>query len=236
MMNTAVALDFKSANLYALRLVLRESDPARLHDALAQRMREAGSLFENEPVIIDALHLADDAQLDWAALLAALREYKLPPIGVVADGALRDAAVQAGLPPVELSAAATRPAQTSNAATDEAPAAPPTMPVTKIVSRPLRSGQRVYADGGTLVVIGLVSQGAEIIADGDIHVYGPLRGKAIAGARGNTSARIFTTHLDPELLAIAGIYRVVENQLPATLHTRPAQVWLQDDSLEMAAM
>ncbi|MDK7178607.1 septum site-determining protein MinC, partial [Micrococcus luteus] len=79
-----------------------------------------------------------------------------------------------------------------------------------VLKRQLRSGQRVYARNADLIVIGAVSPGAEIIADGNIHVYGPLRGRAIAGARGNTAARIFTSHLDAELVAIAGIYRLID--------------------------
>src|SRR5690606_18082308 len=84
-------------------------------------------------------------------------------------------------------------------------------------------------------VIGVVSQGAEVIADGNIHVYGPLRGKAMAGARGDTSARIFTTQLDPELLAIAGVYRVIETQLDDKLHNKPTIVQLDGDVLRITA-
>jgi len=240
------ALDIKSANLYALRVVLREAGIARLSEALDARMAEAGSLFENEPVIIDTAHLSDDAVLDWAALGQALRGYKLWPIGVVAEGGLRESAVQAGLTPLELSAPTSRPAaRSSSPAADDPGAAAsaitptPTTPAPSsslIVSRPLRSGQRVYAREGDLVVIGMVSQGAEVIADGNIHVYGPLRGKAMAGARGNAAARIFTTHLDPELLAIAGIYRVVENRLAPSLRELPAQVWLENGALEIKTL
>ena len=79
----------------------------------------------------------------------------------------------------------------------------------------------------------MVSQGAEVIADGNVHVYGPLRGKAMAGARGDTSARIFTTHLDAELLAVAGVYRVVEDKLDRSLHNQPALVRLDGDTLRI---
>jgi septum site-determining protein MinC len=105
-----------------------------------------------------------------------------------------------------------------------------------VISRPLRSGQRVYARHTDLVVIGMVSPGAEVIADGNVHVYGPLRGKAMAGARGDTSARIFTTHLDAELLAVAGVYRVVEDKLDANLHGKPALVRLDGDTLRIEAL
>jgi len=105
-----------------------------------------------------------------------------------------------------------------------------------IVNRPLRSGQRIYARNTDLVVIGMVSQGAEVIADGNVHVYGPLRGKAMAGARGDTSARIFTTQLDPELLAVAGVYRVIEDKLDAQVHGKPALVSLQGETLKIEAI
>src|SRR3546814_20302353 len=97
-----------------------------------------------------------------------------------------------------------------------------------VINRPLRSGQRIYARNTDLIIIGVVSQGAEVIADGNIHVYGPLRGKAMAGARGDTSARIFTTQLDPELLAIAGVYRVIESPLDQTLHNQPTIIHLDE--------
>jgi len=232
MSKEAAALDIKSANLYALRVLLRDADTDKLLETLDARMREAGSLFENEPIILDTSPLPDDATLDWPTLVHALRSHKLPPIGVVAHGGLQEAAAQAGLTPVELSAPTPRPASALPNAAPKAPQPPAAM----IVSRPLRSGQRIYARDSDLVVIGMVSQGAEVIADGNIHVYGPLRGKAMAGARGNTAARIFTTHLDPELLSIAGIYHVLERKLAASLHGCPAQIWLEDKALKIAAM
>jgi septum site-determining protein MinC len=105
-----------------------------------------------------------------------------------------------------------------------------------VVRGPLRSGQRVYARQSDLIVMGVVSRGAEVIADGNIHVYGPLRGKAMAGARGDTAARIFTTGLDAELVAVAGIYRVIDSKLPAELHQRPAVIQLQKDALHLTPL
>lgn len=310
-MNTeSLALDFKSATLYAIRVVLHSADPERLNAALAKRMADAGSFFENEPVVIDASRVEE--KIDWKALVAALRGHNLPPIGVVAEGANLQAARDAGLTPVELSTPAARPApvvdtappndvatpvpsvpaaaveiapaptdtsanatqapaadagaQDKPAAADaadaqaEAPASAPDadpLPARAassttsapsptaaaphsssalVVTRPLRSGQRVYARHTDLVVIGMVSQGAEVIADGNVHVYGPLRGKAMAGARGDTSARIFTTHLDAELLAVAGVYRVVEDKLDGTLQNQPALVRLDGDTLRIEAL
>jgi septum site-determining protein MinC len=95
-----------------------------------------------------------------------------------------------------------------------------------VIDKPLRSGQQVYARGRDLVVLSMVNPGAEVIADGHIHVYAPLRGKAIAGARGNTDARIISLCLEPELISIAGVYRTSEVPLPPEVLSRPTQVRL----------
>jgi len=278
MTTDSLALDFKSATLYAIRVVLHSADLDRLSAALDQRMADAGSFFENEPVVIDASRV--DEPVDWPALLAALRGHNLPPIGVVAEGVNLQAAQAAGLTPVELSTPAARPAptvetappndlatpvpavpaaalETGTAPAGEAapepapepaaepaaaparadsPAAPAAPATALVITKPLRSGQRVYARHTDLVVIGMVSQGAEVIADGNVHVYGPLRGKAMAGARGDTSARIFTTQLDAELLAVAGVYRVVEDKLDGSLHNQPALVHLDGETLRIEAL
>jgi septum site-determining protein MinC len=269
------ALDFKSATLYAIRIVLHDSDTGALLDALAQRMKDAGGFFEDEPVVVDATRV--EAVVDWPALLAALREHRLHPVGVVAEGDQQAAARAAGLPAVDVGGAPVRPASTpapdhqvpaaavvpeggatqpetaeenaasqtpagSDGATGESNAtaasvpAPEPAPAAMVINRPLRSGQRVYARHTDLIVIGVVSRGAEVIADGNIHVYGPLRGKAMAGARGDTSARIFTTQLDPELVAIAGVYRVIETGLDATLQNRPAIISLNGESLQFDSL
>ena len=105
--------------------------------------------------------------------------------------------------------------------------APPVL----IVDKPLRSGQQVYARGGDLVVLSLVSHGAEVIADGHVHVYAPLRGRAIAGAKGDTAARIFSTCMQAELLSIAGVYRSGEAALPPELLGKAVQVRFSGDEL-----
>lgn len=122
----------------------------------------------------------------------------------------------------------------SAAAVEPVPAAEPvrlaTSSQTTVIDKPLRSGQRIYAKGD-LVVLGLVSYGAEVIAEGNIHIYAPLRGRALAGVQGNHDARIFCTCLEPELISIAGIYRTTENPLPADVHGKPVQIWLEEEKL-----
>jgi septum site-determining protein MinC len=100
-----------------------------------------------------------------------------------------------------------------------------------VIDKPLRSGQRVYAKGADLIVLAVVSFGAEVIADGNIHIYGGLRGRAMAGAQGDAKARIFTTCMEPQLLSIAGIYRTTEHELPAAVLGKPAQVRLAGEKL-----
>ncbi|OAJ51377.1 septum site-determining protein MinC [Paraburkholderia ginsengiterrae] len=143
-------------------------------------------------------------------------------------------------PPADLfEAAAVAPAGGSPeagapATVEPAPAAEPvrlaTSSQTTVIDKPLRSGQRIYAKGD-LVVLGLVSHGAEVIAEGNIHIYAPLRGRALAGVLGNHDARIFCTCLEPELISIAGIYRTTENPLPADVLGKPVQIWLEEEKL-----
>lgn len=120
--------------------------------------------------------------------------------------------------------------------TPTAPPASPAKPVTMIVDLPVRSGQRVYARGCDLVVTAIVNPGAEIIADGSIHVYAPLRGRALAGASGDTKARIFSLSMEAELLSIAGMYRTFEEGLPKNLAKQAVQVSLDGDRIDLRAV
>jgi septum site-determining protein MinC len=102
-----------------------------------------------------------------------------------------------------------------------------------IIDRPVRAGQQIYAKGGDLVVLEMVSAGAELIADGSIHVYAPLRGRALAGARGNTAARIFVKSMEAELVSIAGVYRTIEQDLPQSIKGKPTQIYLEQERVVM---
>lgn len=106
----------------------------------------------------------------------------------------------------------------------------PTHP-TMVIDKPVRTGQRIYAEGADLVVLAIVNAGAELIADGDIHIYAPLRGRAIAGAHGNQQARIFVQRLEAELISIAGCFQVFEDGIPANVRGKPAQVFLDGSRL-----
>ena len=162
----------------------------------------------------------------------------LPP---ARDRVVREPVARAAVPaPMAAVVTGTPAAPASNASSAATPkpsepeaAAPPLGAPTMVIDKPLRSGQRVYARGGDLVVLAVVSFGAEVIADGSIHVYGPLRGRAIAGARGNTEARIFSTCMEPQLVSIAGIYRTTETPLPANVLGLPAQVRLDGEKIRV---
>lgn len=220
----------KSSALTVTTLVLDTADLAALDAGLERRCAAAPGLFDREPVVIDLQRVAEDP-VDIEALVALLRRYRMQPLAVRGGGQVHtDAALAAGLVEAPEGQHAAAPAPRDPVAA--AAAAPRTL----IVDRPLRSGQQVYARGGDLVVLAVVSYGAEVIADGSIHVYAPLRGRAAAGARGDTEARIFATCMEPQLLAIAGTYRTTETELPADVLGKAAQVRLDGERLVVEAL
>ncbi|MCV2354961.1 septum site-determining protein MinC [Paucibacter sp. B2R-40] len=175
-------------------------------------MQPVAVLGANEAELAQALALglADSPEPDFAQGNSALATAQIPPAEVVRE--VRVEVVREVIREVAVPAEAAK---------------------TMIIDKPLRSGQQIYAKGGDLVVLALVNHGAEVIADGSIHVYAPLRGKAIAGAKGNTEARIFATSMEAELIAIAGTYRTTENPLPDTVFGKPAQIRLDGEKLVM---
>ncbi len=231
--NAPTTFEIKSANLPLVALLLKSADLARLSAEFAQRFGDVPDFFDHDPLVIDLqpLQLAEPgAALDVAALATLLRGYRLNPLAVRGGSDEQMAqAVAAGLTPApEATVQRTAPATPAAAPTAvPEPVAPPQpAPGALVIDKPLRSGQQVYARGRDLVVMAMVNPGAEVIADGHIHVYAPLRGKAIAGARGNGDARIFALAMDPELISIAGIYRTSETALPAEVRGKAAQVRL----------
>jgi len=234
--------DLRSAALTLIVVALKTTDLAALARELAARFGGATDMFDGDLIAIDLSQVSATADaIDFAGLTALLRQYRMVP--VVARGGSSDqmaAARAAGL--AEAPAAATRPA--AGAASVDAPAAAKVAPeplpapaaVTMFVDKPLRSGQRVYAKGADLVVLAVVSFGAEVIADGNVHVYAPLRGRAIAGALGNTEARIFSACMEAQLISIAGLYRSGDTAVPADLRGKPAQVRLQGEKLVLEEM
>jgi septum site-determining protein MinC len=231
--SSPATFEIKSANLPLVALLLKSPDLAALARDLALRFGDIPDFFDNDPLVLELSALAaDERAIDFTALINLLCSYRVAPIAVRGGNpAQMDAALATGLlpaPDARITAARTQEPQITRVqAPPPVEAAPATAPLgALVIDKPLRSGQQVYARGRDLVVLAMVNAGAEVIADGHIHVYAPLRGKAMAGARGNTDARIFALSLEPELLSIAGIYRTSENPLPEGVWGKPTQVRL----------
>jgi septum site-determining protein MinC len=230
--NAPATFEIKSANLPLVALLLKSANLTRLSTELAQRFGDIPDFFDQDALVIDLfpLQVAEpNAQLDFSALLPMLRQYRLTPLAVRGGNPAQMAqAIAAGLTPAP-DAAIQRTAPANSATTVSAVepvVAPPPVADALVIDKPLRSGQQVYARKRDLVVMAMVNPGAEVIADGNIHVYAPLRGRAIAGARGHADARIFSLSMAPELLSIAGTYRTSEVALPETVLGKAAQVRL----------
>ena len=244
--------ELRSASMTLVVVALKTTDMAAIERELATRFADTPEMFNHDPVVIDIAQAeGDPLALDYTELASLLRRHKMVPAAVRGGSpAQMTAAAEAGLGEAPEAVVPSRAATPTPAAVVEAPplaveppveatpvppaVAEPTVPVavaTLIVDKPLRSGQQVYARGGDLVVLAVVNFGAEVIADGSIHVYAPLRGKAIAGAKGNTEARIFSTCMEPELISIAGTYRTTETPLPGDVIGKPAQIRLDGERL-----
>jgi septum site-determining protein MinC len=206
---------------------------------LSEKVAKAGGFFHNAPVVIDLKEVAG-ADVEFPLLVGLMRGHGMIPVGVRGGTQAQNRAAEA----LELAVLAdSRPHRSeipdgaSRAAEPvKAPPPPPPAPsATKLVSKPIRSGQRVYAPGGDLVVLAQVSSGAEIMADGHIHVYAALRGRALAGVKGNQEARIFCHDLQAELVSVAGHYRISEN-IDSRLRGRPVQIYLDDRTLHIEGL
>ena len=238
---TQAVFEFKSATLPLIAVILKTADLAVLTEALDAQLADSPDFFEQEPVVIDLSQLPADGSaeaIDFVKLRAILARHQTQPVAVrgATEGqsaAARAAGLAIAAMPVSPPARPPAPAEAPSPAPQIVREVPVPQGGTLLIDRPLRSGQQVYARGGDVIVTEVVNFGAEVIADGHVHVYAPLRGKAIAGARGNAEARIFTTCLEAQLVAIAGIYRTAEVALPERVAGKAAQIRLQDDKLVM---
>ena len=219
--------EIKSASLPLLALRLKSCDLDALARELHAHYGESPDFFADDLLVLDLSPVStapDEPPIDFTRLVSVLRAHRLQPIGVCAGSASQmTAAAAAGLP----GAPDLRlPNSTQKAPT--APAEPADLPPpgALVIDKPLRSGQQVYARGRDLVLRAMVNPGAEVIADGHIHVYAPLRGRAIAGARGWAEARIFARAMQPELVSVAGVYRTSEEPLPELVWGHAASVSL----------
>ena len=261
-MSTAVdyaqAGELKIGQVGIANLRVRTLDVAQLVTEMRERVQRAPKLFGRAAVILDFGGLSKTPDVASArALLEGLRAAGVLPVALAyGTREIEELSVELGLPllakfraqyeraedaPVAAASAATHgrgvaaevaPAKTKTEA-KPAPTATHGEPG-MMHATPVRSGQQVYADNRDLTVLTTVGAGAEVIADGSIHIYGALRGRALAGAQGNTDARIFCREFHAELVAIAGHYKVME-EVPNELRGKAVQIWLDQDQLKIAA-
>jgi septum site-determining protein MinC len=230
-------LELKSAALTLMVLMLKTTDLAQLAEGLSHRAGAMPGLFDDEPVVVDLSFVREaEEPIDFDVLVVLLMQHGMRPVAVRGGGAQQMVAARAsGLLEVPEGA---RPALREVPTPEiverivekivEVQLAP--LPPL-VIDKPLRSGQQVYAQGRDLIVLALVSYGAEVIADGHIHIYAPLRGRAHAGKSGNTEARIFCHCMEAQVLAIAGVFRTTDVPLPDGVVGHAAMVRLDGEQL-----
>lgn len=241
----------RGTNFNHVVLQLLDPRPDVVLPALGRLIHRAPAFLRNAPIVLGLAELDAGEEVGFAELIAGVRALHLFPIGIAGGTrAQQQAAAAAGLPvlsrqgakgeDVDLSAAP-RPAPAPESCPEPAVAGEPaSAPAPKpeeggrtlLVTSPVRSGRRIYAAGADLIVTATVNAGAEVIADGNVHIYGALRGRAIAGASGDEAARIFALLFDPELVAIAGLYRVRED-LESGLIGKSVQLRLEDERIRI---
>ena len=248
LLNNDPVFHLKGGMLTMTVVELVHQAPERFAMQLAEKVEQAPNFFQDTPVLISLEKLDDN--MDIAGLIALLRicrDHGLQPVALRGAEQFRPLAQQASLvllPPgrgrdkiIETPEPAPQPVA-QHAEVAQAPAAAPQAAEgtpSRVITEPVRSGQQVYARGGDLIVLAPVSAGSELLADGHIHVYGPLRGRALAGVRGDTQARIFCQSLEAELVSIAGQYKVAED-LRRQQWKEAVQVSLDGDILKIAAL
>lgn len=247
--STAPVFELKGSVLTVLVLHIRATDAGSLYPRLEKKIGQARSFFSSAPIVIDLSSVDEEGQaaLDFAYLADTLRGLGVVPVGVRGAAACHSERVlQAGLgllPSVKTeksvaTSAETPSPQPESPEKDEQPepaivAAPQVskVPSTKMVSHPVRSGQQVFAPDGDLVILSSVNAGAEVLAAGNIHVYGALRGRAMAGINGDVNARIFSLQCNAELVAVAGEY-VVNESLGQSVINQSVMISLKDGALD----
>jgi septum site-determining protein MinC len=247
------AFDIKGTITPVTVLRLYTTDVDRIERELRIRIAPAPQMFANAPIVIDVADLPADVELPLASLVERLRACKLMPVGMANGGGAELArAVEAGLaivqigigrgrgvdrpsvsarpePPVATPAPVPPPARKERRPDPKALDASEPHVSTLTVKQPVRGGQVIYAQRADLVVLAPVNAGAQVIADGHVHVYGPLRGRALAGAQGMADARVFCQSLEAELLSVAGQYCLAD-EIPADRRGRPTQVFVENGS------
>ncbi|MEO8742231.1 MAG: septum site-determining protein MinC [Lysobacteraceae bacterium] len=248
----AIAPDYEQAGELKIgqvgiaNLRVRVLDVAKLVAEMRERVQRAPKLFERAAVVVDfgSLSRCPDAA-SARELVDGLQQAGVLPVALAfGTTEVENLSREIGLPLLAKFRAQYERADAPPVAVEPAPVArapeptpkpPPSAPVGGpglVHTTPVRSGQQVYAQNRDLTVCAMVGAGAEVIADGSVHIYGPLRGRALAGALGETNARIFCREFHAELVAVAGHYKVLD-EIPANLHGKAVQVWLENDTLRI---
>jgi septum site-determining protein MinC len=225
----------KGSMLAITVLELARNDLDSLDRQLAAKVAQAPGFFSNAPLVLALDKLpASEGAVDLPGLMRVCRQHGLRTLAIRASR-IEDiaAAIAVDLPVLPPSGARERPLEAPAAAKKPEKPPEPTVKPTKIITSPVRGGQQIYAQGCDLVVISSVSPGAELLADGNIHVYGPMRGRVLAGVKGDTKARIFCQQMSAEMISIAGHYKVSEDLRRDPLWGAGVQVSLSGDVLNI---
>lgn len=233
MSNTPIEL--KGSNFTLSVLHLNDGAPKVIRQAISEKIAQAPQFLKNAPVVINVSAIADQ-DIDFKKLRRIVEDAGLRVVGISgsSDAQQKEAIIAAQLPILN-EGKITKPATSVNSAQSDNDTANNEAPVavrqkTKIIHTPVRSGQRIYAQNSDLIVTSNVSAGAELIADGNVHVYGILRGRVLAGASGDIESHIFCTHLSAELVSIAGQYWL-SDQIPTDFVGKSVQLSMQENEL-----
>ena len=232
----APAIDIRFGQVGLIQVLIWTTDPGAILDELTGRVATAPKFFQRTAVAVDVGPLGREPSVEeMRGVLEAVRRAGMAPVGLASG----PAAAQALSEPLDLPLLPPfrefhPPAEALGRSARRVEPVPvdiePEGVEAQVHTHPVRSDQRTYARGRDLVVTAMVGAGAEVIADGCVHVYGALRGRAVAGARGDTAARVFCQEFHAELVSIAGVFRVFET-LPPELAGKPVQAWLDGDVL-----
>ena len=230
----------KGSMLAITVLELAHNDLERLDRQLAIKVQQAPNFFQNIPLVLALDKLPEgEGNLDLSKLMELCRNHGLRTLAIRANRAEDIASANAlDIPVLPPSGARERLVEPVEARKKEKPAAPaePLAKPSRIVTTPVRGGQQIYAQGGDLIVLSPVSAGAELLADGNIHVYGPMRGRALAGVKGDVKARIFCQQMGAEMLSVAGQYKTAEDLRRDPLWGQAVQVSLTGDVLNITRL
>ena len=218
--------EFKGSSFTLSVLHLTDTDPQQIKELLSSKVAQAPQFFQSAPLVVNIEELEITPDFDEIKQIIEDEGFVLVGVSGAQDEQTREAAKQAGLAVMT----AGRSVESAEPAARQETPAEPVITATRVHHGNVRSGQQIYAPGGSLVIIGSVGNGAEVIADDSIHIYGALRGRALAGARGNQQARIYCQQLEPELISIAGTYQV-NDALPTEMVNKDVFIRLEQNKL-----